>query len=403
MMSTDSAKTPDMFAQIDEIVADIEDRLIDIRRDLHQHPELGFQEVETSAKIRAYLDELGVPYKSGFGKTGIAAVINPDQPGKTIGVRGDIDALPIHETSGLPFASKNEGVMHACGHDAHTAIALGVTTVLSRLGAKIGGKAMVIFQPAEEGLGGARAMLEDGLFDWLKPDVMLGYHNWPLLPGGTVGWHPDVSFASSDPFDIEIKGLSGHGAHPHLAVDPIVAAAQLISQIQTIVSREVAPLGAAVVTIGHIQGGTARNQIPDRVILQGAIRTQSEEVRQSVKSALTRIAKGTAEASRTEIKVDFPQGVGVVQNNPEILQSVVATARDVLGTDKVVCLPQGSMGSEDFSEFSARIPSAHLRIGSKAQDRDTMLHRSNFDLDETCIATAVRVICNSAIQLLHNA
>lgn len=286
-----------------------------------------------------------------------------------------------------------------CGHDAHTAIALGVATVLNKLGADFTGRAMVVFQPAEEGLGGARAMLSDGVFETQTPDVMLGYHNWPLLPGGVIGWHPEVSFASSDPFDITVSGLSGHGAHPHLSIDPIVAASQLVAQIQSIVSREVAPLNSAVVTIGKIEGGTARNQIPDTVKLQGAIRTHSEDVRAATKDAIERIAQGVAIASRTKINVEFLQGVGVVKSQPEILETVVDCARNVLGEDKVVCLPQGSMGSEDFAEFSSRIPSAHLRIGSKAKDRDTMLHRSNFDLDEECIATAVRVIAHAAVAL----
>lgn len=391
--------TSEIARKIDAIVDDIKDQLIDIRRDLHRHPELGFQEQRTSAKIQSHLDDLGISYSSGFGKTGVAAIINPAAAGRLIGIRGDIDALPITEESGLPFASENKGVMHACGHDAHTAIALGVATVLARLGDNFKGRAMVLFQPAEEGLGGARAMLADGVFDKHKPDIMLGYHNWPLLPGGSVGWHPEVSFASSDPFDVTVSGLSGHGAHPHLSVDPIVAAAQFISQVQNIVSREIAPLNAAVVTIGKIEGGTARNQIPDTVTLQGAIRTHSEDVRTASKDAITRIAEGVGTATRTKINVEFLQGVGVVKSDPAILEQVVATARNILGNEQVICLPQGSMGSEDFAEFSSRIPSAHLRIGSKATNRATMLHRSNFDLDEICIATAVRVIANAALRL----
>ncbi len=391
--------TSEISSKIDAIVDEISDELIEIRRDLHRHPELGFEEVRTSGQIQKYLDNLGISYQTGYGKTGIAALINPEAAGRLVGIRGDIDALPITEESDLPFASENKGVMHACGHDAHTAIALGVATVLSRLSSEEAGPAMVLFQPAEEGLGGARAMLADGVFDQTKPDIMLGYHNWPLLDGGTVGWHPEVSFASSDPFDVTITGMSGHGAHPHLSVDPIVATSQLIAQLQSIVSREIAPLSSAVVTVGKIEGGTARNQIPDTVTLQGAIRTHSEDVRAATKEAINRIAEGVAIASRTKIDVAFLQGVGVVKSDPDILENVVGCARDVLGEDNVICLPQGSMGSEDFAEFSSRIPSAHLRIGSKAKDRKTMLHRSNFDLDEICIATAVRVIANAVVRL----
>lgn len=391
--------TNEISSKIDTIVDEIANELIDIRRDLHRHPELGFQEVRTSGKIQSFLENLGVSYRTGYGKTGVTALINPEAAGRLVGIRGDIDALPITEESGLPFISENPGVMHACGHDAHTAIALGVAAVLSKLGPDFAGRAMVVFQPAEEGLGGARAMLEDGVFDENKPDVMLGYHNWPLLDGGTVGWHPEVSFASSDPFDIKVTGLSGHGAHPHLSVDPIVAASQFITQIQSVVSREIAPLNSAVVTIGKIEGGTARNQIPDTVILQGAIRTQSEAVRSAAKEAISRIAQGIGTATRTRIDVEFLEGIGVVKSDPVLLEQVVDCARGVIGEENVVCLPQGSMGSEDFAEFSSRIPSVHLRIGSKATDRQTMLHRSNFDLDEKCIATAVRVISNAVVQL----
>jgi hippurate hydrolase len=385
--------------RVGEIVAEIEDRLVAIRRTLHANPELAFAEHETAALVASFLADIGIEYRAGIGKTGIAALIGSG-PGRTVGIRGDMDALPIDERSGAPYASRRPGVMHACGHDAHTAIALGVAAVMARLGDDLPGRAMMIFQPAEESLNGARAMLADGLFDGTKPDVMLGYHNWPLLPAGTVGWHPDVAFASSDGFDVTITGKSGHGAHPHLAVDPVVAMAHFINEIQMIVSREIAPLAAAVVTVGRVQGGTARNQIPDSVHLEGTIRTLLPETRDHVMAALERVARGTAEGHRVVCEVTFVPGVAAVRNDPAVLPVVLAAARDRLGEERVICLPQGSMGSEDFAEYSSQMPAAHLRLGSKRDGLDTMLHRSDFDLDEGCIAVGAAVMSAAALRLM---
>ena len=383
---------------IEKLTSQITPDLIAIRRWMHENPELGFEEVETSGMIQHELDKIGVSWKGGFGKTGVCATIDGGD-GPCIALRADFDALPINETGNPDYKSKIAGKMHACGHDAHTAIILGVVRVLSQID-DLPGKAMFVFQPAEEGLGGARAMLADGLFDYCDPDIMLGYHNWPPLPAGTIGWHPVTAFASSDPFDIVIKGKSGHGAHPHMAKDPIVAAGALVSGLQSIVSREVAPLSAAVVTVGSIHGGSARNQIPDEVTLEGAVRTQSEDVRQTVKDAIGRIVEGIALQYGMEAEVKFLQGVPPVVNTPDILAHVVGVARDALGSDKVVELPQGSMGSEDFAEYSSRKPAAHLRIGSQHKELNTMLHRSDFDLDEACIPTAVKVLSEAIISLM---
>ena len=223
---------------------------------------------------------------------------------------------------------------------------------------------------------------------------------WPPLPAGTIGWHPLTSFASSDPFDLVVKGKSGHGAHPHLAKDPIVAASTLVSSLQTIVSREVAPLSAAVVTIGSIHGGAARNQIPDVVVLEGAVRAQSEDVRGAVKASVERIAGSVAQLHDVTVDVRFLEGVPPVVNTPDILARVVEVARQSLGSEKVLELPGGSMGSEDFAEYSSRKPAAHLRIGSRHPSLDTMLHRGDFDLDEACIPVGVEVLSKAVVSLM---
>lgn len=389
----------DVCARITQFTEEITPALVAIRRQMHENPELGFEEHETSAMISRELDRIGVSWKGGFGKTGICAHTGSGN-GKRIALRGDFDALPIKETGNPPYKSKNPGKMHACGHDAHTAIILGVTEVLARIG-DLPGEAVFIFQPAEEGLGGARAMLADGLFDYKDPDIVLGYHNWPLIEAGTVGWHPKTAFASTDPFDIEITGKSGHGAHPHLTKDPIVAAGSLVSALQTIVAREIAPLSAAVLSIGSIHGGSARNQIPDSVRLEGTTRSQDPKVRDAVREAILRTCRGVAETHGLEIKPTFLTGVPPVVNTPDILQPVLSAAEEILGAENIIELPQGSMGSEDFAEFSSRKPAAHLRIGSKLEGHETMLHRSDFDLDERCIPTAVKALSIAMLRLME--
>ena len=387
-----------LVPEIDAITAEITEELIGIRRWMHQNPELGFEEVKTSAMIREELEKAGVSFTAGYGETGICATIG-DGSGPVIALRGDFDALPIHETGTPDYVSTVPGKMHACGHDAHTAILLGVVRVLSRLGA-LPGRAMFIFQPAEEGLGGARAMLKDGLFEHCDPDIVLGYHNWPLIPAGTIGWHPQTAFASTDPFDIEIRGKSGHGAHPHLARDPIVAGAALVSGLQTIVSRQVAPLSAAVLSIGRIEGGTARNQIPDTLRLEGTTRSQDPAVRDQIRAAIETQCAGVAAQFGVEITPIFHTGVPAVVNDRTILDPVLDATRKIIGAENVIELPEGSMGSEDFAEFSSRKPAAHLRIGSRLEHHRTMLHRSDFDLDEACIPPAVRALSLAMLELM---
>lgn len=388
-----------LVAQIDAMTAAMTDDLIRIRRWMHENPELAFAEAQTSAMIGRELDKINAPWTGGFGKTGICAKLG-DSVGPVVALRGDFDALPIHETGTPDYVSKVPGRMHACGHDAHTAILLGVVRILAQLG-RLPGQAMFIFQPAEESLGGARAMLDDGLFAYCDPDMILGYHNWPPLPSGTIGWHPQTAFASTDSFDLIISGQSGHGAHPHLAKDPIVAGAALIMGLQNIVSRQIAPLSAAVVSIGRIAGGTARNQIPDNLRLEGTTRSQDQAVRDRIRAEIEAQCQGVATQFGLDITPVFHPGVGPVVNDRSVLDPVLAAVRQVIGSEQVIELPQGSMGSEDFSEFSSRKPAAHLRIGSQLRQHETMLHRSDFDLDETCIPTAVRILSFAMLKLMN--
>lgn len=378
----------------------ITEDLVGIRRTLHQNPELGFEEHQTAALVAENLGKLSVPHRTGVGKTGVVGLIEGGRPGPTLAIRADMDCLPVHEETGLPFASRVPGKMHACGHDAHTAILLGVTMVLNELRASLGGRVKVIFQPNEEGLTGAQAMIAAGVFDDPPIDMCLGFHNWPPVEAGKVGYHPDVCFSSSDSFDLTITGRSGHAAHPHLAVDVIAAGAFFITQLQTLVSREISPLHPAVVSIGKVQGGTARNILPEQIVMEGTVRTQNTAAKEKIEAGMRRLLDGLKTGMRVDYALDYRLGVPVLRNNKAVLAKVLASVGDILGPDRIEELPEGSMGSEDFAFFTERFPSTHLRIGSRIDGLDTNLHRSNFDVNELAIPTAVRALSRAAVDLL---
>jgi amidohydrolase len=375
------------------------DELLALRRKLHAHPELAFEEHETARTVQAFLERLGLECRTGIAKTGIVATLPGARSGPTIAIRADMDALPIDEPAGLEFASIIPGRMHACGHDAHTAIALGVAAVLSGMRERLAGRAMFVFQPAEETLSGAAAMLEAGVFDDGAPDAMLGFHNWPQLRTGSVGWHPGPVMASSYAFDVTLRGVGGHGAHPHLAVDAIAAAAHFIVEAQTIVSREIAPIEPAVVTIGRVSGGTARNVIASSVELDGSVRTFDANVADAIERALRRMLEGIKLGMRVDYTLDWRKVAPVLRNDAPTMRRVLDAAKDALGADNVVEMPSPSMGSEDFAWFAERVPAAHLRIGSKIDGHDTAIHRSDYRLNEDAIGIGVRVMTRAVLAL----
>ena len=371
-----------------------------VRRDLHAHPELAFEEQRTAQTVEAFLKRLGIRCRTGIARTGIVAVLEGGKPGRTVAIRADMDALPIQEPTGLPFASTVPGKMHACGHDAHTAVTLGVAAMLAEMRDELAGRVMFIFQPAEETLTGAAAMLDAGAFDDGKPDVILGFHNWPQLRTGTVGWHPAAIMASADAFDVTIRGIAGHGAHPHLGVDAIIGAAQFIDQIQTIISREIAPLSSAVVTIGKIQGGTARNILASSVELNASVRTLDADTADKIHVAVRRILEGLKTGLRLDYDLKWTKLVPVLRNDKPTLERVLNVARDVLGPENVVEMPSPTMGSEDFAWFAERVPAAHLRIGSKIDGHDTAIHRADYQLNEQMIPLAMNVMTRAVLTLM---
>jgi len=388
-------------SQIDSIADSLTDELIALRRKIHAHPELAFEEHETARLVADRLSRAGLTVRTGVGKTGVVGLLEGGRAGPTVAIRADMDALPIQEETGLPFASTAPGKSHACGHDVHTVIGLGVAATLARLRPDLPGRVKVLFQPAEETLQGARAMIADGALADPKPDVILGYHNWPALPAGTVGFHPDAVMASSDAFDITLRGSAGHGAHPHLAIDTIAGAAQLVTQLQTIVSREIAPASSAVLSIGQIAGGTARNVIAAQVELKGGVRTVEPGIAEKVEAAMRRMLDGLRTGMRLDYTLDWKRMAPVLRNDPKVLARYVAVARDALGTDKVVQMPAPSMGSEDFACFAELIPAGHLRIGSKIDGLDTAIHRANYDCNDLAIVTGVRVVARAVLDLLE--
>ena len=385
--------------RIAEIAARLTPELVGLRNKLHQHPELAFEEHETAKAVAQFLQGMGLSVKTGVGKTGVVATLQGAKPGRTIGIRADMDALPIHEQTGLAFASKVNGKMHACGHDVHTVIALGVAAVLNELKGDLKGRIKFIFQPAEETLSGAQAMMADGVLDDPKLDLILGYHNWPAVQAGKVGYNATAVMAAADAFDITLRGKDGHGAHPHLGIDALTAGAHLVAQLQTIVSREVKPNWPAVLTIGEFHAGRARNIIAGRAELKGIVRTMEPGLSEKIEAAVRRMLEGMKVGMRVDYILDWKRMAPPLRNDRVILNQLLKSARASLGDENVLELPEPSMGSEDFAWFAERVPAAHLRIGSKIDGLETAIHRSNYDCNELAIPVGVRVLARAALDL----
>ena len=337
----------------------IKDKIINWRRDFHQYPELGFKEFRTAKRIKEILDEMSIDSKSGVGKTGLIADINFGE-GPSIALRADMDALPIQESSELEFSSKNDGVMHACGHDGHMAMLLGAAELLTNTKNKLKGTVRLIFQPAEEGGGGARYMIEDGCLKNIKE--IYGIHVWNYQPLGEIGVKEGPVLAAADEFDIVIEGKGGHGAAPQGTIDAIVVSSQLINSIQTIVSRNSNPLESTVITIGKIKGGDNHNIIADRVSLTGTVRAYSEDNRLMVKNRLGQIIEGVSKMSGANISLKYHDGYPPTINHKEPTKKVLNAAQKVVG-EKAGDLYL-SMGGEDFSYYHQKVPGCFFFVGS---------------------------------------
>ena len=362
--------------------------LVALRRDLHANPELGFQEVRTSGIVAGALEALGIEVHRGIGKTGVVGVIRGQKcdSGKMIGLRADMDALPIQEDGAVAHCSTVPGMMHACGHDGHTTVLLGAAKYLMQ-NRNFNGTAILIFQPAEEGLGGAQAMVEDGLFERFPCDAIYALHNWPALPAGTIGLNTGPMMAASDRFEIMINGRGGHGAHPYQTIDPIVVAAQMVTALQTIVSRNVHPVESAVLSFGHIQAGNAgaASVIPGTARLVGTVRTFSDTVQAVVESRMRSLIHSIAEGFGATAEFTYGRYYPATINTAEHATFVAQVATDLFGADKVVANLIPSMGAEDFSFMLKKVPGAYFRLGQGGAEDGRVLHNSRFDFNDEVI------------------
>ena len=379
-------------------IKDIEKNIIGWRRDFHQYPELGFDEHRTSKIIGEALKEMGLAPQMNVGKTGVTADLTFGE-GPTIALRADMDALPMQEVSGLDFSSKHNGVMHACGHDGHMAMLLGAAKVLTQNGDSFNGTVRFIFQPAEEGAGGARYMIEDGCLDGV--DEIYGIHVWNYQPVGEVGITDGPVLAAADMFEIKIKGIGGHGAAPQGTIDAVVVASHLVQALQTIVSRNTNPLESTVVTIGTINGGHNFNIIADEVTLSGTARAYTEENRNLIKTRMAEIIDGVAKTFGAEISFDYEDGYPPTINHTDPVNKVLKAAERVVG--EKAGMPYLSMGGEDFSYYLQKIPGCFFFVGSAPNDQklfETPHHCSHFTMDERALLVGPSIYLNLVDDLL---
>lgn len=373
---------------MEDTIKSYHDDLRRIRRDLHKHPEPGFGEVRTSAIVAEYLEGIGLQAFSGVGKTGVIGVLENDSSERSIALRADMDALPIHEESRFNHRSVNEGTMHACGHDGHVVMLLGAARYLAETG-NFNGTVYFIFQPAEEGGGGAKAMIEDGLFEKFPAQAIFGMHNRSGLEEGKFATRTGIIMASTDNFEITIRGKGTHAAMPHTGIDPVVIASQAVSALQTVVSRSIKPIDNAVISITCFNAGSTYNVIPDTAVLKGCIRTQTQQVREQLKAGINRILSGICTAYDAGYDFDFLPGYPNTVTTQEETAAAVEAAAGVVGKDNVDPDTQPLMASEDFSYYLEKIPGSYMFIGNGTMEGSSMSHRSDYDFNDDIIPLGV--------------
>jgi amidohydrolase len=372
-----------------------------LRRDFHRHPELSFQEVRTAGVVARELHALGIEVHSGIAKTGVVGLLEGKKPGSVILLRFDIDALPIMEETGAEYASQTPGVMHACGHDGHTAVGLTVARLLHAHQEELAGTVKLVFQPAEEGFGGAELMIEEGVLDNPKPELTLALHLWNHAPLGWMGITAGPVMAAADVLRIWVTGKGGHGAMPHQAVDPVLAAAQVITALQSVVSRNVPPLETAVVTVTMLRAGEAFNVIPPQVEMQGTIRTFDPAVRELVVQRVQQVAEGTAAALGCQAKVEIESVTPAVINEPGTAEQVAQVASRLFPGGKI---ERGfmTMGSEDMSFMMQKVPGCYFFVGSAndAKGLNYSHHHPKFDVDEDALPSSAALMAAAAYEFL---
>lgn len=367
-------------------IAEFADEVAEWRRDFHVHPELQYDLPRTSGKVAELLRSFGVDeVVTGIAKSGVVGVIKGRGPGKTVGIRADMDALPILERTGLDYASQTPGRMHACGHDGHTSILLGTAKYLAET-RNFDGNAVMIFQPAEEGGAGGRAMVEAGIMDRFGVDEVYGLHNMPGQAAGSIATRVGGLMAASDEFNIVVEGQGGHAAWPHNTVDPVMIAAQLITALHTIVSREIDPIRSAVLSVTMMQGGEAFNIIPQKVKLTGTVRSLNDEVRDLMEERLKAVTKGIVETFGGKAEVTYRRGYPVVENTPDETAYAAAIAATVVGEDRVNANVDPKMGGEDFSYMLQARPGAYVFLGNGPSSE---LHSDTYNFNDEIIPVGV--------------
>jgi amidohydrolase len=386
-----------MLTRIQELAEKLRDRLIEIRRHIHTHPELSAQEHKTAAFVAGVLSSSGVRVTETIGKTGVMAeVVGNGTDPRLLAIRTDMDALPIEEHTGLEYASREPGIMHACGHDVHTTVGLGTAMILAQLASELPGNVRLLFQPAEEIAQGASWMIADGGMD--KVTAILSLHVFPSITAGSIGVRYGALTAAADDLEIEIIGESGHGARPHEAIDAIWIASQVITTLQQAISRTQNPLRPVVLSIGQINGGRAPNVIADRVKLLGTVRSLHPETRANLPSWITKIVSGVCDSYGARYHINYRPGVPSVQNDLALSQLVQTAAEEAFGSDRVLVLTEPSLGAEDFSMYLEHAPGTMFRLGVGYKDRvlNYPLHHPLFDVDESAIITGVVTMAYSA-------
>jgi len=369
--------------EIDDLVAP----LVSFRRDIHANPELAYEEHRTAKKIAEALSELGLEVHTGIGRTGLVASLKVGNSDRTIGLRADMDALPIHEETGLPYASRHPGVFHGCGHDGHVSMLLGAAQHLANT-RRFDGTVHFIFQPAEEGEAGARAMIEDGLFERFPCDRVFAFHNWPDLPAGTISTRSGPIMAAADKFEILVEGRGGHAAMPHQTPDAILAASDLVTQLNSLVSRRISPMSTAVLSVTQIEGGSSHNVLPAAVRVVGTVRTFDADVQDRIEESLRLVAEGVAVASGTRMTVNYNRYYPATINNAQAVEEALKAAAGVAHAEVA---PHPAFTSEDFGFMLQACKGAYIWLGQGRGDNDVPLHHPHYDFNDDVLATGIRL------------
>lgn len=395
-----------MQSELKTIIAGRLTKIMDLRCRIHKNPELSNQESSTAELAAAVLREAGIKVFTGVGGHGVVGVLKGAGDGPCIALRADMDALPMEEKTGHPCASEVKGVMHACGHDVHTAVLLGAALILSEVKDRFNGTVKFVFQPAEEynPTGGAPGMIDGGVLQNPDVDGIIGLHVWPSLPTGTVATREGALMGASDRLFLTVKGRGAHGSEPDNGVDAIVIASQIITALQTIVSRNVSPLDAAVVTVGTIRGGDRYNVIAEEVILEGTVRTVNPETQEKMPGRINAIASGIARGMGGDCEMKYVKGYPPLMNDPGLTKKVFASLARVVGEDNVVAAEKPALGGEDFAFFTRKVPGCFMWLGCRpegvAKEDMAPLHNNRFLPDEKAIPIGVEVLVNCALDLL---